>query len=1101
MTTKPSAASDRDARLEQVLADYLRAVEAGRPLDHQELLLQHPDLADDLRSYFANREAMERLIEPLKGSAFDPTLGFSASGDTGDAARVRYFGDYELIEELGRGGMGVVYKARQTTLNRSVALKMILSGQLASADDVQRFRQEAEAAANLDHPHIAPIYETGEHQGQHYFSMKLIEGGSLREALPEMRREIRGGVTLLAQVARAVHHAHQRGVLHRDLKPANILLDKEGTPYVTDFGLAKRVEGGSDVTKTGAIVGTPSYMAPEQATGEKQLSTAVDVYSLGAILYELLTGQPPFRAASPLETLLQVASREVIRPRTLNSKADRDLETIALKCLEKDPAKRYDSAAALADDLDRWLRGEPISARPVSNLERSWRWCRRNSALATTAASAVALLLVISGFYVASIVAKNTQLVAAFSAERTAKQAEMGQRQAAESNAAEATRQKNRADEKAGEAAAQAQIANAAKHRAQRHLYVAHMNLVGQAVGAGNLQVAENLLARYEPGTGVEQMRGFEWFYWKNLCGTVRLESTIPTWATMLAMSPSGNSVAVSKVTQGVSSLEIWDLETAERQELGPTAGIMAFSHDGRKLAAATFERPQLTVWDVETKAKLTEMVLTAKAVSIAFSPDDRFIAAGVANSVAVFDVSTGTLLRMFGEHAAPVSRIAYAPTGETLAVGCNNGALTLWDTESEKEIKTIPTHKDVITSIVFIPTTETFVTASRDGTAVVWNAATGDRVRTIPVDRPEWVAASPDGSTLLAGNTAGLVHAIDLKNGEEVLRFVVDDTFLFGLAFLPSESKFVTAGSSLKVWRYQESDARSVLPETSETLAWGPDNDTLAGSLGAWSLATETKKPLRAPDAVISVAVSPRGDRIAGGTNRGKVVLWDAVTGDVVQSLQGHTQHVPTVAFSPDGVTLASGSYDATVRIVNLASGDTVHLLSGHSRPVSCVVFSPDGNLLASASGDKTIRLWNTRTGEEVATLTGAQHPVQHICFSPDGEFVAACEEAAIHLWNVAARRITKSFTGHSAFVWWLDFSPDGATLASASKDRTVKLWDVEAGEVRATFVHPSFPSGVRCVAFSANGRILASATGTNVTLLRGLSEAETDVLGKASK
>ena len=302
---------------------------------------------------------------------------------------VRTFGDYELLGEIARGGMGVVYKARQRGLNRVVALKLILAGHLASDDDVRRFRHEAQAAAGLQHPRIVAIHEIGEHLGQHYFSMDYVEGTSLAAEVRAGPLEPARAAALVRTLAEAVHYAHQQGILHRDLKPSNVLLDADGRPRITDFGLAKRLDAGHAHTLTGTVMGTPSYMSPEQASGGTRgpIGPLSDVYSLGAILYELLTGRPPFRAETTLDTLMLVLDSEAPLPRKLDPAVPRDLETICLKAMAKRPARRYASAQALAADLGRYLDGEPIVARPLGPVGHLLRWARRNPALAVTAAA------------------------------------------------------------------------------------------------------------------------------------------------------------------------------------------------------------------------------------------------------------------------------------------------------------------------------------------------------------------------------------------------------------------------------------------------------------------------------------------------------------------------------------------------------------------------------------------------------------------------------------------------------------------------------------------------------------------------------------------
>jgi tetratricopeptide (TPR) repeat protein len=397
MTFANGMSRPRDEWLDEVVVAYLEAVESGQTPDAREWLGRYPELAADLESFFADQDKVRRWTAPLRqaaGAPSPPAANLEATVDSSPhpalAGKLGRFGDYLLLEEIARGGMGIVYLAHQAPLQRTVAVKMILAGLMATATEIQRFHTEAVAAAALDHPNIVPIYEVGEVKGQHFYSMKMMEGGSLSDRIDQHSARPGEAAALLVKVAWAVHHAHQRGILHRDLKPGNVLLDGTGEPHVSDFGLAKRIEDG---THSGVVVGTPSYMAPEQAAGEKGLTTAADVYSLGAILYALLTGSPPFRADTRLETLKLLAEQAPVRPRALNPLVDHDLETICLKCLEKSPVQRYTSAANLAEDLQRYLAGEAIHARPTPLWMRAVKWAKRRPAAAALVALACGTVL------------------------------------------------------------------------------------------------------------------------------------------------------------------------------------------------------------------------------------------------------------------------------------------------------------------------------------------------------------------------------------------------------------------------------------------------------------------------------------------------------------------------------------------------------------------------------------------------------------------------------------------------------------------------------------------------------------------------------------
>ena len=391
MSKEPTDDTERETRFNEILVEYYQAVESGQTLGKQEFLARHLDFGAELDEFFADRDRFEELAEPLTPfgdavrevrrvpieAANTPTT-LSTEPATDRATTDHYFGDYELLEEIARGGMGIVYKARQVSLNRIVALKMILSGQLATEDDIKRFQIEAEAAANLHHPHIIPIYEVGKQDGQHYFSMEYVDGTSLSQMAREGPLSPKRAARYVQQVAEAIDYGHQCGVTHRDIKPSNVLVDSADRARVTDFGLAKRVEEEGDLTATGQPVGTPPYMSPEQIAGRRdQIGPISDVYSLGALFYELLTGRPPFGGKNSLETFIQIRERCAKLPRQLNPHVPRELEMICMKCLEKDPKDRYPSARAMASDLNRFLSGDSISISSTGLFERVFRTLER----------------------------------------------------------------------------------------------------------------------------------------------------------------------------------------------------------------------------------------------------------------------------------------------------------------------------------------------------------------------------------------------------------------------------------------------------------------------------------------------------------------------------------------------------------------------------------------------------------------------------------------------------------------------------------------------------------------------------------------------------
>jgi WD40 repeat protein len=1024
-----------EERFREVLAAYLEAVDAGWAPPRGALLERYPDLAAELQTFFGNHDEVDRLAEPLRGGVAVPraprdagesaatVAEGSAASDAPPVPAGCFFAGYELGEELARGGMGVVYKARQVSLNRVVALKMVLAGRFASPADLQRFRNETEAVARLDHPNVVPIHEVGEFRGQHYFSMKLLEGGSLAQWL--RRRAGPGGpphaaaVKLLVPVCRAVHHAHQRGILHRDLKPANILLDEQGQPYVTDFGLAKRVNDDSTLTHANAIVGTPSYMAPEQAPGRRrELTTACDVYALGAILYECLTGRPSFRAETPLDTLLLVRDEFPEPPRALNPRVDRDLETVCLKCLEKDPARRYRSAEELAEELERWLRGDPITARPAGLGERLWCWVRHHPAAAALIAAGVVAMLALAALLVDLLYRGRLE------------------------RAYDAVRQER-------DAAAEARsLAGAEEATARRYLYAAQVNLAQRACDEGKADRVRELLDGFGAGRD-DDLRGFEWRYLRRLAAGDRLTLRGHTQAvTAVAFSPDGTRLASGS---GDRTVRLWDVRTgaevlALRGHTGAVRGV-CFSPDGALVASAG-QDPGVRLWDARTGKELAVLEgHDSWLTGVCFSPDGRRLAAGGEDrQVRVWDAAGRKELLTLRGHSGPVTAVAFSPDGTRLASGSGDKTVRLWDPLTGNEKAAMLGHVAAVTDVKFSPDGTRLATSSLDATVLLWEPQAARELLALEghVGAVDGVCFSPDGKVLASAGSDRTVRLWDTVKGKELAMRREHGHAVQAVAWSPDGRRLASASRDVEV------------------KVWDPAEDDEARELHGHA------------GPVTGVACSPDGRRVASASEDRTVRLWDATTGAEGPVLRGHEGVVRGVAFSPDGKTLASASGDKTVKLWDAATGREGATLTGHAGGVNAVAWSPDGRRLASAGDDSTVRGWDA-DGREAFTLQ-AHAAATGVCYSPDGSRLATCgTDRTACLWDAATGQELVRLRGHDGPVTAVSFSPDGRRLATASGDRTVRLWDAAAGREELTL--KGHVQAVAAVCWSPDGRRVASA------------------------
>ncbi|MFO1500216.1 MAG: protein kinase [Verrucomicrobiota bacterium] len=975
----------------------------------------------------------------------------SAIEDGTGAELPRSFGDYELIEEVARGGMGIVYKARQASLDRIVAVKMLLLGPLASTEFVKRFRAEASAVAALSHPNIVGIYEVGVIHGQHYFAMEYVEGESLSKILINGPLPARRAARHLTIVAEAIHYAHERGILHRDLKPSNVLIDSNDQPHVTDFGLARRLDGDSDLTMTGQVLGSPNYMPPEQATARRgKLDRRSDVYSLGAMLYHLLTSRPPFGAESLTDTLDQVLNSEPVSPRLLHPNLPRDLETICLKCLEKDPEKRYPTAQEFAQELDRFLCGRPIEARPVAPLERVWRWCRRKPAFAGSLFLILILILIV-------IIGSPIAIIRI-----------------------------NRARE-------QSEIL---RERDEHSLYIAKMNLARQAWDENNVRRVSQLLEE----TQDSPRRGFEWYYWqRQIHLEVRTFRVHKKDVVTVAFSPDGQRIFSGSIDQGVKILdvntgrELFALEPKNSQN-----GVVAFSKDGSRIGRAGAESTIATVWDGRTGHELLRLKGHRGAVSsMAFSSDGKRIVTGSAdNSAMIWDAATGRPIATLKGHQGEIQAVAFSPDGERVGTGSMDNSARLWSVDKGEELFRLEEHKDEVESVAFSPDGRRIATGSKDGRAIIWDMATHLQLFVLdPKQNVESVIFSPDGQSLVTTTSGQATELWDVNSGRLLRTLKGHSGYVIRSAFSPDGKRLVTGGgagdNSIKIWDLDKPQEPLELRGHHKQI-WCVDfspngQKILTGSWDRTACVWDSRSGRELvrlqghANNITHVAFSPDGKRIATSSWDNTARVWDAVTGVELRRVQAGVGAIMVLSFSRDGQRLATGcATEKTVKVWDLNNTNLLLTLSGHSNFVNSAAFSPNGRRILTGSLDGTARIWDASNGQEQLRIKSHEGEVYNVSFSCDGGRIATGgDDNVARIWDADSGKLLLSLHGHGDVLEWVAFSPDGGRILTASWDRTARLWETATGRELLTLKGHNGP--VLSVAFSPDGQKIVTASYDN--------------------
>jgi WD40 repeat protein len=968
--------------------------------------------------------------------------------------------------------MGVVYKARHRELNRIVALKMLRGAAASDPEFRNRFRIEAEAVAQLQHPNIIQVFEVGtvepmpgDLEPSPFIALEFVDGASLAHftIAPQTPQF---AARMVETLARAAHAAHRVGVVHRDLKPANVLLTHAGEPKIADFGVAKQIgierdPSGRFVTQTGIAVGTPEYMAPEQVSGEAP-TPAIDTYALGVILYELLTARVPFQGPNPADTMYLARLQEPVPPRRLQPGLSRDLETICLKCLAKTPGQRYESAEALADDLARWADGRAIHARPVGVVGRTIRWARRNP---TIAALSVAIVLV-------ALAGLTGVLV----------------------NWREARTQADTANTALGEAKESARAERWERYRADI------------IAASSAIQIHDIGAARRALEAAPEEYRNWEWRFFSQQLDTSREilggEGAKVHWV----LIPKGATTVATVADDDTA--RFWDV--TGRREFGhvPSShemGKSIISPDGQILAYVPFDTSDKTLILREIATGRTRAVLhghDSPIVASNFSPDSARVATSSRDGIVrIWETATGKELLLLHAHDTPVGPIAFSADGRMIATpGTKDRTLRVWDAETGKPLSVFRGHSWNVDHAAFSPSGDRLLAMAGfpANKLWLWNNITGEMIAEMTghTNQIRSFVFSPDGNRIATASLDQTIRLWDGKTGKLVTVIRGHAGWISSVAFSPDGSRLISASDdrTVRIWDAENGTAVAVLHgHTGEVFKAGFTSDgttIVSGSrdktVRLWDARkSETNNTFRGhTNFVYGVAFHPDGERVASASWDGTVRIWNATTGQQISLLRYEEGTiVSSVAFHPDGELVATLGRDNAVRLWDVSTGREIHRWSAPTKfwQDSRLTFSPNGDLLAAGGMDGAVRLWDVKSKAELAVLRGHQGAIRDVAFSPDGRWIASAGEImdpTVRIWDVVRREQVCVLAGHTDIVYSLAFSRDGTLLASGSVDKTVRLWDTTTWQ-KVDDLRPG--TNVYGLAFSHDGTRLASACADN--------------------